>query len=232
MLKHIKKSAGLICGAVFLSTSTMAGIPTEDEVSCPVGGEKFKITGTASCSTMGRMLSLQPITSCDFVTRLPICPKNKLPMYREFNDDEIKKITAFMKTKAYKDALSETPYYRAYLLSKEIESSESQESFFLIQNALWYGKNTSQISELYQTELDETLPKFDEGDRPFWLAAGSFEHWLSDNVEKAKQRLQDAKSLAAPENEYLARYLQRLDDCYSGNLKAEDCVSTATIPRK
>jgi len=132
MLNHIKKSAGLICGAVFLSTSAMAGIPIEDEVTCPVGGEKFKITSTASCSTMGRMLSLQPVTSCDFVTRLPICPKNKLPMYRDFDDDEIKTIKAFMKTKAYKEALSESPYIRAYLLSKEIESSESQESFFLI----------------------------------------------------------------------------------------------------
>jgi len=232
MLKHIKKSVGFIYVATFLPMVAIAGSPIDDEVTCPVGGEKFVITGTTSCSTMGRMLSLQPITSCDFVTRLPICPKNKLPMYRDFNDDEVKTITAFMKTKAYKDALTESPYFRAYLLSKEIENSESQESFFLIQNALWYGKNTSQISDIYQTELDETLPKFDEDNRPFWLAAGSFQNWVSGDVEKAKQRLQDAKSIADSDNKFLDRYLKRLDDCFSRNLEGEDCASRATIPRK
>ena len=228
----LKKQLSVIFAAVLLSTSANAGILIDQELTCPVGGEIFTIDGTASCSTMGRMLSLKPITSCDFITRLPVCPKNKLPMYRDFTDDEVKRITAFMDSNEYKDALDEPVYLRAYLLSKTLEDDESLEPFILLQSAIWYGQTSPQISDLYDKALQQAKSSMDKDDLPFWLAAASFEAWSNQDFEKAKQRLQDAKSHADPENEYLGRYIKRLNQCFSGNLTGEDCLATTEIPRK
>ena len=225
-----KQQTGIIFAALLVSTSASAGIPVAQEVTCPVGGETFTVEGTASCSTMGRMLSLRAITSCDFITRLPVCPKNKLPMYREFTEDEVKNIEAFMKTNAYKDALDEPLFLRAYHLSKTLEDDESVEPFFLLQSAIWYGENSPEISDLYQKELQQARSGIDEADLPFWLAAASFEAWTREDVEAAKQGLQDAKSHADPENEYLGRYIARLDACYKGDLSGDDCLATTEIP--
>ncbi|MEM9342480.1 MAG: hypothetical protein AAGA87_05500, partial [Pseudomonadota bacterium] len=67
----MKLIVGALCTAIFLSSAAGAGTPFEDTMTCPVGGEEFTIVSTASCSTMGRTMSFRPVTSCDFVTRLP-----------------------------------------------------------------------------------------------------------------------------------------------------------------
>lgn len=231
-MSSFKKQICAIFSALLVSTSATAGMLIEEKVTCPVGGQKFKIDGTASCSTMGRTLSLKPITSCDFITRLPVCPKNKLTMYRDFNDAEIKNIETFMQTKAYKTALTEPAYVRAYHLAKIIEDEKSLEPFLLLQSAVWYNQSNSQISNLYEKELQQARLNMDKEDLPFWLAAGSFEAWSHQDIERAKQRLQDAKTHADPENEYLGRYIKRLDGCYKGDLSDDECSSNTAIPRK
>lgn len=232
MLKQVRIFIAFLAVAGLGSGIANAGISTDSDVTCPVGGEIFQVTETLSCSTMGRRLSLKPITSCDFITRLPVCPKNKLPIYKDFSDDEIEKITAFMETDSYQNVSKDSHYLRAYLLSKEIEGEDSQERFFILQQGLWYGtEDKAELSEIYQAELDKINSKFDERDRPFWLAAGAFDAWSHGKTERALQLLLDARSLAEADNAYLQGYLNRLDACFRGNIDQDVCTASTKIPR-
>ena len=153
-------------------------------------------------------------------------------MYREFDEDEITTIKAYMDTPAYKAALSESNYLRAYRLSKIIEDSESHEPFLLLQSALWYGKTDSSVQALYRKELSAMLPKFSDEDRPFWMAGASFQAWKNKEKERAQQLLKNARASADSKNEYLMGYIQHLDDCYSGQLSSDVCSATSKIPQK
>jgi len=215
----------------FFSSSAFAGMMTDEEIICPVGGETFKVAGTASCSTMGRTLSLKPVTSCDFVTRLPVCPSNGLPVYRDFEDSDIKALESFMKTDAYSNLQSEQPYLRAYYIAKEVEPTDSQEPFFLLENGIWYGDKDTKLDTLYQSELDSINESLPEEDLPFFLAAGAHHAWMTGEKERAAQLLLSAKILDNGEAGYLSRYLQRLDACFRGNLNADECTSDTPIPR-
>ena len=54
-----------------------------------------------SCSSMGATMSLRPITSCDFVTRLPVCPSNGLPLFKDFPADEVARPERYVQTPDY-----------------------------------------------------------------------------------------------------------------------------------
>lgn len=82
----------LIFPMVFSAGTAFAGMPVETPFTCPVGGEEFVITDTMSCSEMGRTMLLRPVTSCDFVTRLPVCPGNGFPAYRDATEEELARL--------------------------------------------------------------------------------------------------------------------------------------------
>ena len=46
----------VVVALIAIAGPTAAGIPTEYVMDCPVGGEEFTTTGTASSSTVGRMM--------------------------------------------------------------------------------------------------------------------------------------------------------------------------------
>ncbi|WP_427453470.1 hypothetical protein [Litorimonas sp. WD9-15] len=231
MFRKFGISVVFILAAATFASSAFAGMMTDQEIVCPVGGETFVITGTASCSTMGRRLSLKPVTSCDFVTRLPVCPSNGLPVYRDFEEGDIKALERFMETEAYSSLQSEQPYLRAYYIAKAVETADSQEPFFLLQNGVWYGEKDAKLDELYQAELDLINESLPEEDRPFWLAAGAHHAWASGKSERAAQLFVTAKSLDSGENDYLSGYLDRLDACFRGSLEADECSSDTHIPK-
>jgi hypothetical protein len=89
--------AGLMLAG--FATPAAAGIPTSEKVKCAVGGKSFTITGTMSCSRFGgsQDFLFKVESSCDFVTKLPQCPDNGLPMYKEFTAAEVALLKNYLK---------------------------------------------------------------------------------------------------------------------------------------
>ncbi|MEM9851607.1 MAG: hypothetical protein AAF761_06380, partial [Pseudomonadota bacterium] len=104
--------------ALLMATPAIGGSPVEETIVCPVGGESFTITGTLSCSTRGRTLSLKPITTCDFVDRLPVCPGNGLPLYDRFTDDELARLGTYLSGEEFAAIAPLPPWQRAYALNQ------------------------------------------------------------------------------------------------------------------
>lgn len=123
---------------VLLAGQAHAGVPTEERMTCPVGGEEFTTTGTASCTFFGRTMSLRPLTSCDFVTRMPVCPSNGLPVYREFTDEEVARLEQIVTAPGWDDVRMLPPFLRAYALAQELDGGSDEERFGLMLNAFWY----------------------------------------------------------------------------------------------
>src|SRR5262245_20026034 len=73
------------------STHTAATTFLKVELTCPIGGQKFKATIVTSNTFWGRRLDLKPVapTPSSVPRLLPVCPENGFVMYkREFSDEE------------------------------------------------------------------------------------------------------------------------------------------------
>lgn len=209
-----------------------AGMPVEEEISCPLGGEAFTITGTASCTTMGRTLSLKPVTSCDFVTRLPICPKNGLPIYKEFSDQDISKLGPILKNAKAEAGDKTSPYYLAYLVEKELAPEDVETQFYTLQQGLWYdaARTSSDLySETYDDIADKALEKFEGVEKNFWQGAKAFRYFTDGNRASARAALKEARENQGKDQEYLEAYLSALDACISKKAKKNICTSETPI---
>lgn len=210
--------------AVALGTAAAAGTPVEETVECPVGGEKFEITNTMSCSTMGRTMSFRPVTSCDFITRLPICPSNGLPMYDDFSDEQIVDLTAFVETDEYKALMPLSPWLRAYGVAKHLGTTEAA-GFGIMLSAFWQNTDAFLASD---TAIDDFLregevesERASVEDRPFLMAILAYATAVSGDTAQAATRL---KAVRAMPNlpDYLLSYIGQVEACLP-DLTADGC---------
>ncbi|MCB2130696.1 MAG: hypothetical protein KDE03_16930, partial [Rhodobacteraceae bacterium] len=128
----------LAASSLFLATAVHAGIPVEEDITCPVGGETFTIVSTMSCSSMGATMSLRPLTSCDFVTRLPVCPSNGLPLFKDFPADEVARLERYVQTPDYAALRDLAPALRAYHVAKFLGDETDHERLWLLIDAALY----------------------------------------------------------------------------------------------
>lgn len=212
---------------VFLISGNLAwaGIPTEETVVCPIGGEEFTVTGTLSCSTQGRTMSYRQISTCDFVTRLPICPSNGLPVYQEFTDAQVADLTSFMQTPAYETLATLSPWQRAYGVAVHLGQSGTETSFGLLLNALWHDTAAfydspvalDQLLHEAEFEFDRTPPQAS----PFLNAILGYALARAGRSAQADDRLALARQ-APGTPEYLQQYIQAVEACQS-NMDAPEC---------
>ncbi|MDC7675950.1 hypothetical protein [Asticcacaulis machinosus] len=125
----------------------------EMTVTCPVGGKSFEDSTWMSSSTWGQRPDGRPIGSADFPMTPPICPDNKLVMYREFSPDEVKALEGLIASPQYL-ALTDkdTPFYRAAWLEHKL-NQESSDDFWLLLQATWEAEGNPDLKVRYQTEL-------------------------------------------------------------------------------
>lgn len=104
-----------------------AGIPVSEDETCPIGGERFSITSTLSCSygPFGITMSGRRLSSCDFVTRLPECPTNKLPLYKQFTVEDLAAIEPFITSVEYVALYQRSRYYRAFQIEQRLGGDAS-----------------------------------------------------------------------------------------------------------
>lgn len=206
------------------SEVSLAGEAIKESVICPVGGETFTITGTLSCSTLGRTMSFRPFTSCDFVTRLPVCPSNGLPIYQAFSDQQLAALNQLMESGKYEVFMELPPWQRAYALAQHLGQSETETAFNLLLSAMWFESaeffgNATTI-DLFLHEADAELLRAHEESKPYINAILAYVLSVEGRLDEADKRLESAKSEKA--DEYLLKYVSAIEACQN-DMAREGC---------
>lgn len=136
-MRHVPVRLLLILAAVLCPAAALAGTPVQVKVKCPVGGQEFSHTTTASYSTFGARPDGKPYGSWLFPLMMPICPVNGLVAYREFSPAELDRLADLIATPEYRDLRNtETAYYRAAWLERMLKPGSEAVAWLLLQ-ASW-----------------------------------------------------------------------------------------------
>ncbi|HYI49844.1 MAG TPA: hypothetical protein VEX35_15405 [Allosphingosinicella sp.] len=132
----------------------VAGFPVTRQMTCPIGGERFDFTTTASYTTFGARPDGKPFGSWTFPLELPECPGNGLIVYQDtFEPAELTRLGALIETPAYRALRGgDTSYYRLSWLLREMGAPWEQVTWALIQ-ATWQPADDSPLRARYLGEL-------------------------------------------------------------------------------
>ena len=207
------------------------GIPTETTLTCPIGGEQFSITETLSCSSSGeRTMSFAPISSCDFVTRLPQCPQNHLPLYKEFSEDELAFLRAFMVSETYDSMVDGSRYYMAYIIERQLQNEGPGAPFWLLLQGLWYDPENSFSDPYYLqeflTEARSEINRESSENRAYVQSIAAFAYMKTGDFEAARALMQAADIADIP---FLQAYHGAIEACMV-DASSEFCDPGALIP--
>ncbi len=218
--------------AVFLALpfGALAGIPTETTLICPIGGEQFTITETLSCSENGaRSMAFAPVSSCDFITRLPQCPQNRLPMYKDFSEAELDVLRNFMVSETYDSMVDRSRFYMAYIIERQLGGAASP--FWLLLNGLWYDpENTFSDPDYLQEFLMEARAEIrqeSEENQPYVQSISAFVAMKVGDFSAARALMQDADVENTP---YLQAYHRAIEACLADS-DSEFCNPQTLIPQ-
>ncbi|WP_368187955.1 hypothetical protein [Aestuariibius sp. HNIBRBA575] len=215
--------------AIWAASIGFAGTPVEETLTCPIGEETFAIVGTASCSILGRYMSFRPQTTCEFVTRLPVCPSNDFPMYQPFSPDQITALTVFVETDEYQEIRQLSLWLRAYAIAQHMGQSGDPVTFSLMLNALWFTtedviSNDAQM-DVFMAEAEQEMARAVGPDRGFLAAIIGFALLSADREAQAAPYLETAASHREA-SEYLDAYLTAIDACRA-DMSAPNCAMSA-----
>ena len=200
---------------VSLPTTVQAGIPDQVELICPVGGERFEITETLSCTTYSdRTMSFAPTSSCDFVTRLPQCPQNHLPMYKEFTEADIAFLREYMLSETYDSMVDRSRYYMAYTIERQLGSEDPSDPFWLLLQGLWFDPDTTFSDEGYLSEFlvvaRSEIERETEENRPYLQSLVAFAQVKAGNLAAAQALITAASTQDIP---FLRSYHRAIEAC-------------------
>jgi hypothetical protein len=132
----------------------LAGTPVTTRMTCPIGGERFDFTTTASYSIFGTRPDGKPFGSWTFPLELPECPGNGLIVYKEnFEPAELTRLGALIETPGYRALRGgDTSYYRLSWLLREMGAPRREVLWALIR-ATWQPANDSALRARYLGEL-------------------------------------------------------------------------------
>lgn len=222
----------LIASFLFLPLAAQAGIPTTTELTCPIGGERFEITETLSCSSSGeRTMSFSPISTCDFVTRLPQCPQNFLPMYKEFSDTELELLRSYMQSESYESSVDRSRFYLAYIVENYLGEGGEGLPFWLLLQGLWFDPDNTFSDEAYMQnfffEAESEMHRVEDDELPYVKSIVAFANAKAGDSDTAHRLMDEAASLA--EIEYLGYYHTGIRACLD-NPASEFCEPSTVIP--
>ncbi len=218
-----------------LPGAALAGIPTEEEMTCPVGGESFTITGTMSCTSFGpAFLSMAPRTSCDFVTKLPQCPSNGLPLYRDFTADEIGVLEGLVESADYQAVRAgHSRFYLAWWVAQELGDDDPAREFFLLLQGLWWDTETAMADPEHlaalRAELEATIPGTPAEEQAIHYGIGGYVSALMGEFDAAAEWRDKATEANADfGNEMVTGYIEALGRC----IESGDPAAPACAPRQ
>jgi len=142
--------------------------PAARAMTCPIGGGSFKFEAVAPPVVVGERPDGRPIGSIKFPLTLPECPENGLVLYKEYDSAEVAKLEPLVASEAYRELRkSETQYYRAYWLMREMGVGPDRYLWALLQ-ASWEAEGRPELRKRYLEEFVEASAKVPE--RPADLA--------------------------------------------------------------
>ena len=222
--------------SIFVIGPVRAGTPVHVEEKCPIGGETFIVVKSPSCSYFGQSMSFRKSSTCDYITRLPVCPDNDLPLYREFTKGEISRLSAFVETEEYDRLRQLDPWQRAYRIEEYLGHTGSNSGFLLLLQALWYENESFLTNEplldRFAAEAEAEIDRVEEGEKPFVAAILAYAFAAAENRQKADLWFQWATSLNdgtgndAGGVEFLRAYLAKLSACRQ-DMASVDCSPDA-----
>lgn len=221
----------LITFAVLLPIAVQAGIPTQVELACPVGGERFEITETMSCTEYpARTMAYAPTSSCDFVTRLPQCPQNRLPMYKEFSEADIAILHEFMLSETYDSMVDKSRYFMAYIIERQLEGDNPSAPFWLLLQGFWFDPENTFSDEDYIAEFlfeaqGETRRE-SEVNRPYLQSIAAFVYIKAGNFDEARALIEAA---SIENNPVLRAYHRAMEACMY-DAASQYCDPNTIIP--
>lgn len=177
-------AAAALMGAIFaLSAPAGAGMPYTKEMTCPVGGEKFSFTTTASYTIFGSRPDGKPFGSWTFPLAMPECPGNGLVVFDEFTDADKITLASVLKNEDYQAARkADTSYYRAMWLARAI-GRDVRTQTYLLRQAIWQTDDDLALRKRYFAEYLALAPTM-AGDK-----FSSEDLWLNMSFANAEREL-------------------------------------------
>jgi hypothetical protein len=189
--RYVQVAAALV--ALFQVTPSHAGMPMPVEMKCPIGGEKFTFISTMSYSNWGSRPDGKPYGSWTFPLPVPACPKNGLVLYKDFSDDELKKLKQLLKKPDFQRVRYETAYYRVAWFMRALHDNEERVALWMINQASWQADDDSERKARYQREFAEGVARLPrEPENLDWIAlqARAANAWRElGEFDRAKQIL-------------------------------------------
>ncbi|MBL4806459.1 MAG: hypothetical protein JKY31_04130 [Rhodobacteraceae bacterium] len=221
----------ILAAIVGVPTFTAAENPVSVQITCPIGGQVFEVIETDSCTTYPvRLMSFAPTSSCDFITRLPQCPGNFLPMYKDFSEADLALLRDYMVTESYDSSVDLSRFYLAYIIEKYIGNDPSL-AFSILMDGYWFDPLNTFADEIYaQAFFYEALGatrRAQANDRPFVQAMIAYVYLKSGQLEQAQEFLNLSK-VAGISDGLLPSYIARIEACMAVPDSA-DCAPDAPI---
>jgi len=196
-----------------LATTAHALTFLELELTCPVGGEKFRQRMATSGTQFGTMLDLKPFGPIAAPWTLGECPGNGFVMYKHnFTAEELERLTPYVASPAYQALRGETSYYRAAQLQRQLGTKPDVLASTLLE-ASWQASEAAQYRR-YATEMlgtVETLlaapPPNENAFTVLQAVAGELERRLG-RFEAAQQRFEKVRPLPAFQPAHLSSVVE------------------------
>jgi hypothetical protein len=132
--------------------------PAPQAMTCPIGGGSFTYTRPAPQSVPGTRPDGKPYGAVA-PPPLPECPDNGLVLYKEYTPEEVARLEPLVASPAFQEMrASDTQYYRAYWLMKEMGLAPESYLWALLQ-ASWQADGKPELRARYLGELIEASAK-------------------------------------------------------------------------
>ena len=148
----------------------------EEEIVCPLDGEKFTALNLGTHSTMGLHLDWQPISYMLFPVAIPICPKSGFIVDQEkYTDEELAKRKVFIESADYQKLYKEK-HATFFLFAKQSEALKENPNnlYWFYLKATWEAdgcgdqKRYNQYAALVIEKAKERKTKLTVKDDEYW----------------------------------------------------------------
>jgi hypothetical protein len=150
--------AAAMAGAAALPAPAWSQGSARQTMTCPIGGASFDYAVPVQTLPLGERPDGKPY-GVPAPTPLPECPSNGLILYKDYTPAEVAKLKPLVGSDAYQAMRkSDTQYYRAYWLMKEMEVPPPLQLLALLQ-AGWEAEGKPKLRERYLAEFAEASAK-------------------------------------------------------------------------
>lgn len=140
-----------------LATPAHAGMPFSEPMKCPIGGESFEHTTTASYTIFGQRPDGKPYGSWHFPLDLPRCPGNGLIVFETFSPADLAGLEPLIASAEYRSMLPvETDYFLAAWLMEKLGRRPLDVAWMIVQ-ASWQADGKPALKARYQVDYVERI---------------------------------------------------------------------------